>query len=441
MFLNRRAAFFLDKWRVGRLRKNLFLSPVHLEALQFYRLKALIKDVYARSLYYRALFDRSGIRLKDIRSLKDLSRIPLTSKKDLIRLSPGDFCSGRVDQKRLRELRTSGTTGLPLSIFYSRSDSLRRRMSFLRMESENGRKMSDRMLLVVSPQHFVDPKNKRMPFYGQLDEKYISIQDDPGAVLEAARAYQPDIILSYASFLKTLASEALGRGIDSIRPRLIFSTAESLTPQDRLFLEKTFQAEVFDYYASSECGLIAWECRKHCGYHLDSDHCIVELTKDGASVPSGANGEVVVTSLISRTTPIIRYKLGDVCCFSDRACACGNRFPLIRLIHGRVNDHIVLPGGREISPYVVMLAMDKISGLPSYQVIQEDTGRLKVLLSGAAGGDHRVDQAVKDVFFGLLGRDLAITIEHNKKQDEDAPFMKKKIISSESKHKKESSNQ
>jgi phenylacetate-CoA ligase len=151
-----------------------------------------------------------------------------------------------------------------------------------------------------------------------------------------------------------------------------------LSIKDRTFIRSVFQAEIFDYYSSNECGIIAWECREHSGYHIDSDNIIVELMKNGKPVPPGEEGEVVVTVLDSYAMPFIRYLLGDIAISMNERCRCGRGFPMLKMVTGRSNDCILLSNGRAVSPFLLTCAIEDIPGITKYQIIQEDLNKVKI---------------------------------------------------------------
>jgi len=109
-----------------------------------------------------------------------------------------------------------------------------------------------------------------------------------------------------------LTSESVQeKNIAGITPKLIFTRAELLTGKDRKQINEVFDTGVIDLYGTAEFGVLAWECKKHQGYHINSDIILVEAIKDNQQV-HGEEGQAICTDLTNYTMPFIRYALGDI---------------------------------------------------------------------------------------------------------------------------------
>jgi len=365
-------------YQLHKLIKDQRLSPPKLEELQVKKLKALLHHAYHKVDYYKRLFDQASFSLDDINTLHDIVKIPITTRRKIQSLSKEEIIAKYVNPAYCLNLRTSGSTGMPLDIFVSAKEIMSRWLFYRRMYFENSGKLQDRALIITSPQNF---RNRTQWFnkLGILKEKYISIFDDTESQLEAILELRPQIIRSYASALKNLAIEIQDHKIKGISPRIVFSTAELLTRKDREFIASVFKSNVFDYYACLESGIIAWECKQHSGYHINSDNVIVEFIKeDGTPAQAGEEAEVVITSLNSYTMPFIRYKLDDIGVLSDERCPCGITLPLMKIIAGRTNDCIILPSGRRISPFFLTGLLRDISGINQFQIVQQRIDKIKL---------------------------------------------------------------
>ena len=99
--------------------------------------------------------------------------------------------------------------------------------------------------------------------------------------------------------------------------------------------EKIFNCTIANNYACREVWNIAYTCK--CGYLHVNDYIYLELIDDDGNIITEANveGNVVITSLILKTMPFIRYNLGDRACWIDGFCDCGNPCRRIKLLPGR----------------------------------------------------------------------------------------------------------
>jgi phenylacetate-CoA ligase len=162
--------FFL--YHLQHLIRNQWRSPAELESIQLEKLKALVHHAYHNVTYYRRLFDQSGLKPEDIQSLQDLSKIPLTTRKTLQSLPQQEIIAKGVDLKRCLNLRTSGSTGMPLNIFVDSREVALRWLFYRRMYFANGGRLRDREVKITSFKILC-------PAYGlkfrHIERKYIPI--------------------------------------------------------------------------------------------------------------------------------------------------------------------------------------------------------------------------------------------------------------------------
>ena len=361
------------------LRRNQWQGSHELQRQQEDRLRAIVTHAYEKVDYYRKLFDHSGIKPEDIQTTQDLVKIPITNRKNLQALPHKEIVTRGVDLSRCVNLRTSGSSGMPLDIFIDSREKMLSWLFYRRVYFENGGTLSDRQLRITIPQYF--RAERWFQYLGILQEKYISVFNDIESQLSVILEFKPSIIGGYASSLKNLASKVKNEKIKGINPRIIFSVAESMSERDREFIASVFKSEIIDYYACNECGIIAWECKEHSGYHIDSENVIVEfIKKDGTQARTGEEGEIVITSLNAYTMPFIRYKLGDIAIPSGRQCPCGRTLPLIEKIIGRSSDSFILPNGIKIHPFSLTCKIENIQGISQYQVIQQKRDKVRIYI-------------------------------------------------------------
>jgi len=396
-------------YNLQKLRKNQWLSPSELEELQQKKLRTLLYHAYYKVDYYRRLFNRAGIRPEDIKDIRDLVKIPVTSRKELQSLSKLEIIAWDTDPLCLRNLRTSGSTGIPLDIFVSPEEINSRWLSYRRMYFENGGKWSDREVSITTAENLT--RKEWHCYLGILKMRYLSIFENIDSQLKFISEFKPDVIQGYLSAVKNLAIEIKKKNMRNIHPRIIFTTAELMTKQDREFFNSVFKAELIHYYACNECGIIAWECKEHSGYHINSDRMIVEILKeDGTLSNHGEEGEVVVTSLDSHVMPFIRYKVGDIGMLSNEKCPCGRKFPMIKNITGRSNDCISLPNGNIVSSYKLTTAIENFPEVYNYQIIQDKKDRIKVNIVKNERLSPGAIIKIRENFRNILGENIEVLI-------------------------------
>jgi len=117
------------------LRKNIWLSILKLKEMQNEKLRILLKHAYDNVEYYRRLFDSAGIRPIDIKDCEDISRIPITTKRDL--RDAKDIIIAK-NTKIWVQHKTSGSTGLPIILHSTMKDAIYSRGMYERARTENG---------------------------------------------------------------------------------------------------------------------------------------------------------------------------------------------------------------------------------------------------------------------------------------------------------------
>ena len=206
------------------------------------------------------------------------------------------------------------------------------------------------------------------------------------------------MLIAYASMARILADEQLA-GRLHIQPGKTFTSSEVLTDETRRRVRSAWGDEPFNQYGATETADIAAEYKRCRHMHSFEDLVIVEVVDDhNKPVPPGTYGDkLLVTTLFSRTQPLIRYELNDSVRLTTDTCPSGLPFAIVESIQGRVEDALLLPaksGGRmAIQPLVFNRVMD-ILPVSGWQIVQEADDSLTVLLSGARDG--LVDAALVD---------------------------------------------
>jgi phenylacetate-CoA ligase len=170
---------------------------------------------------------------------------------------------------------------------------------------------------------------------------------------------------------------------------------------------------LFDVYGTSETKEIAWECEAG-SRHINADVVYVEiLDEQGAVVPTGADGEIVVTLLVNRAMPLVRYRTGDRGSMLPSRCSCGRGSPLLGVISGRDSDTLELPDGSTRSPYQLTMALELVPELAQYQIVQVQRDLLRVSAVAIAHTRHDVstlEREIHDALREVLPRDVFVEV-------------------------------
>lgn len=378
-------------------------------------MRELVRHAYENVPYYRRLFDHAGVNPDDIRTLADLKRIPITTKATLQKLGGSDMLARGLAKSDLVKRETNGSTGIPLTVYRKRSEQVVPTLFLWRVRRELGLRRGLRVTFLAKfwpnfgPASF--PHRVRSRLLRAVGvQKWTRVESTApmDQVASRVRESKPDVIGGYAGVLSRLARE-LGDDQKDVRPRLILSVAEVLTPAMRARIEKVFRAPVRDTYACYELGLVASECPQGGTYHVCDDNVIIEI--EGSD--DNDSGELIGTNLHFTAMPIIRYRLGDVVARGPERCACGSPFTTLSAIQGRMNDFFPLPDGRLLHPYRIGTAVWKASfdWMHQYQVIQERLDRVSMRIVARRNPAPDEIAALESVVKEVLGNDVEFVTE------------------------------
>ena len=208
--------------------------------------------------------------------------------------------------------------------------------------------------------------------------------------VEQLNEWQPEVLISYASMAGILAEEQLAQRL-KIHPTVVYVASEVLTSQTKRQVKEAWGDEPYNQYASTETASVASEHKSCRHMHFYEDLLITEVVDEQyRPVPAGEYGaKILVTTLFSRTQPLIRYELNDSVRVSAEAHTCGLPFAVLESVQGRVEDSLTLPAlaGGEIliRPLVINRIMD-IAPVSGWQINQQADQGLVVLLNGTRNG-------------------------------------------------------
>ena len=182
------------------------------------------------------------------------------------------------------------------------------------------------------------------------------------------------VICCTPSYFLHLLDRADKLGVDLRKTSLrtgVFG-AEPWTEAMRERIEQAAGIKAFDIYGLSEIvgPGVAAECEQQDGLHLFEDHFFPEIIdpETGDVLPSGEEGELVLTTLSKEAMPLIRYRTGDITTMMSEACPCGRVLRRIRRISRRTDDMVIIRGVN-VYPSQIESALLAVDGtLPHYQI-------------------------------------------------------------------------
>jgi phenylacetate-CoA ligase len=217
----------------------------------------------------------------------------------------------------------------------------------------------------------------------------ISLLQPIAALVAELGAFAPTLLATYPTAAEVLADEQ-DAGRLKLRLDELWLGGETLTPVVRQRLQASFGCRVRNAYGASEFMSIAWDCG-HGSLHVNVDWVLLEAVDARyRPVPPGtASHTALLTNLVNRVQPLIRYDLCDSITVLPQPCACGSALPAIH-VEGRCDDILQFPvRGRpavRVLPLVLATVLEEHAQVREYQVVQHGPQRIEVRLGAADRG-------------------------------------------------------
>jgi phenylacetate-CoA ligase len=402
----------LAYWR--KLEKTQYLSLQELQDIQWSRLQKLYTYLWKNNEFYRTRFLEFGLNSASLKESADIAKLPLLTKKQ-IRASGFSMISDGFDTKSLLHFKTGGSTGKALDIYVTDECSALRNACTRRHDRWTGWEPGEPVGAVWG--NPVLPTTLKKKLYYHLVQPYIYLDTmavSPAAVQKFANEWsrkRPTLMYGHAHSIYILAKYIKDLGCDEIRPKGILSTSMMLLPHERMLIEDVFSCKVTDRYGCEEVSLIGSECEMHDGMHMNIEHLVIEFLKDdGTPAKSGEPGNIVVTDLLNKAMPFVRYQVEDVGVPLNRTCSCGRGLPLMGKVAGRVADFLVSKNGKRIAGVsLIENTLTEMPGIDQMQIIQNSLE--DITLNIVPGGQfNEFSQTSLSKYFRQLFPDASVTI-------------------------------
>jgi len=343
-----------------------------LTQVQLERLQSTLNRAYKNVPFYRNCLGDACMDPSGVRSLDDLSSLPLTSREDMSQNYPyGLFAVPLKDIVRIHT--ATGTGSNPTVSGYTNTDLGIWMEMVARSLTAAGVTAEDIIQVCFDP----GLANWARDFKGGAEVVQASVI--PMTPLEIPKQvmvmsdYKTSVLVTTPSYARQLVREMTRMGINpnSLSLRRALLLGESLGEGARAGLETDLRIKIQTGYGLSEVPgpSIAYECEQRRGLHLNEDHFIAEIIdpETGDPLSPGESGELVLTTLTARAFPLIRFRTGDRAILSTESCSCNRSFVRVNPIQGRV-DQLVVIRGIKIHPQLIQGIMSRVGQgkLPAY---------------------------------------------------------------------------
>jgi len=350
------------------------MSRDELEQLQLERLQATLNRVYRNVQFYKKSFDAIGFEPGEFEDLASLSRLPFTTRKDLVSAYPYEMFAVPL-REVVRIHASSGTSQKPSIVGYTAND-------LKHWGSLVGRTLT---AAGVTRDDVVQVAFNYGLFTGAFGLHYgaecIGASVVPSSVGNTRRQvtilkdYRTSTLVCTPSYALRIAQVMESLGIDpkTLALKQGLFGGEPWGEIVRKEIENRLYIEAFDNYGLSEVmgPGTASECLHKSGLHVSEDHFIPEIIdpETGKNLPDGETGELVLTTITKEAFPVIRFRTGDLTTLDDSPCPCGRTLARMSKIVGRCDD-IVIVKGVNLYPAGIGPIIQEITGVaPAYQLV------------------------------------------------------------------------
>ena len=351
-----------------------FVRQDYLRELQLERLRKVVQHSYDHVELFRRRMEERKLVPGDVRTLADIAKLPFMVKADLRDTYPfGLFAVPMSEVVRLHA--SSGTTGKPIVVGYTRSDLEVWMEVVKRAMASCGLNRTDVIQVSYGYGLFTGGLGAHygaealgatvVPTSGGNTKRQIMLMRDFGTTA----------ICCTPSYFNFMIEQAAAEGIDMRKLPIkagLFG-AEPWTEEMRKRIEAASGIKAYDIYGLSEIigPGVGIECRCQKGMHIFEDHFYPEIInpETGEDLPDGEFGELVLTTLTKVAMPMIRYRTRDLTRIIAEPCECGRTLRRIERISSRSDDMFIIRGVN-VFPSQIETALLSVEGtMPHYNII------------------------------------------------------------------------
>lgn len=330
------------------------------------RLRSIVVHAYANAPAFKKKMEEAGMLPSDIQSIDDLTKIPITSKEDLMKLQKTYPPFGGFLTVPIRQLKAVCMSPGPIYNTPGNDETYFRRVerSFFGCGLRPGDILLNTFSYHISPMGLLLDTTLKcfgatvIPMGGGNKQLQVQVIHD----------LQVTVFTGTASFLLEILQTAETMGFD---PKKDFRLRLAITPLDHglmKVIERDYGIRVTEFYGTADVGIVAYNCEERSGMHVCEDVIleIVDMNGDNRLEP-GNVGKVVITTL-DKTVPFIRYSPGDLSSWDDGICPCGRTSQKLNPISGWIGE-AVKARGMFVHPSQLSSIASRYAGIGWYQLV------------------------------------------------------------------------
>lgn len=395
------------------LRESQYWDEGRIYEYQLKKLKDLVHYSKTNVPYYEDLFQKIKLTPSDINKLEDINKIPILTK-EILRNKGRELLSRQFNNFKVKRGLTGGTTGVPVKVFKDANNRSYTWASYYRWYDWMGIDYSDNIATFWGAKTVLSTslKNKVYSTFQQFiqnDIIFITFNMNDKYMLDIVKKIQKSKTVLLKGYLSAIIEfarfiESKDYKFESIKA--ISTTTETLLPHNRKYLEKVFNAPVYDQYGCGEVSAISYECASHKGLHINQEHVICEVLDDNNQCVINSSGRVVATDLDNYVMPFLRFENGDLATLSDEKCDCGVKQPLMKSIEGRSIDTVILKDGIKVHGVFftdILFELNILANqLQRFQIYQDVPGSIEFRIEKTQGIENNIKKKIENAFLIFL---------------------------------------
>ena len=349
-------------------------DPKKIQQFQEEKLQELLQYLSTHSPYYQRIFKEYHIDIKAIKTLKDLQKLPTTTKNDLQCYNDDFLCVPKT--AIIDYASTSGTLGRPVTFGLTDKDLDRLAYNEAISLSCAGIQKGDVVQLMTT----IDRRFMAGLAYflgiRRLGASIVRVGAGiPELQWDSIHSYQPKWLIAVPSFLLKLIEFAEKSGIDYRKSSVkgVICIGETLRKQDfspnlltQKIMEKWPELALYSTHASTEMSTTFTECEYMHGGHHHPELIITEVLDDeGKVLPEGSLGELTITTLGIEGMPLLRFRTGDMVTLHQEPCSCGRNTLRVSPVVGR-KQQMIKYKGTTLYPPVLMDLLTEFAQVENY---------------------------------------------------------------------------
>ncbi len=362
----------LDSWISHKIGFSGKATRKAIEEYQLERLREMLELARSQSPFYRSHLNRAPGQLS---SLEDLAQFPFTTPQDIRDDGLQFLCVSQDEIQRVVTLDTTGTTGQPKRIYFTKEDQ-ELTLDFFHHGMATFTAPGDRVLILLPCERAGSVGDLLAIALQRLGAEPIrhGIVRDAAQTLEVMRSEKVDGLVGIPIQVLGLA-----RHSPEIRLKSVLLSTDYVPDAVVRAVEQEWHCQVYNHYGMTEMGLGGGvECQAHRGYHVREADLYFEIVdpETGRPVAEGKTGEVVFTTLTRTGMPLIRYRTGDISRFIPGACPCGTCLKTMERIRARKTGRVALGAAESLTIADLDEALFSVDGVYDYDAgVSHEPGR------------------------------------------------------------------